>query len=200
MPGWRRAPANHENAQFAGIGGYFLSRMTSQVLGGTSPSVAVFLSSRRSTLAGGTCCGTLASAWRRERYGAPPSTARLLYGRRGGAAVARGSILKPTAAPASILGVMPRISAFYGMVITMYWRDHPPAHFHASYAGHVAKIEIESLELLDGWLPPRGCSAAAQGVGGAAPRRAPRRLGPRPRPRRPAPDRPAALGLPSWSQ
>jgi hypothetical protein len=40
---------------------------------------------------------------------------------------------------------MPRISAFYGIVITMYWRDHPPAHFHSSYAGHVAKIEIESL-------------------------------------------------------
>jgi len=50
---------------------------------------------------------------------------------------------------------MPRISAFYGIVITMYWRDHPPAHFHSSYAGQVAKIEIESLELLDGWLPPR---------------------------------------------
>jgi hypothetical protein len=50
---------------------------------------------------------------------------------------------------------MPRISAFYGIVITMYWRDHPPAHFHAAYAGDVAEIEIESLELLDGWLHPR---------------------------------------------
>jgi Domain of unknown function (DUF4160) len=35
---------------------------------------------------------------------------------------------------------MPRISAFYGIVITMYWRDHPPAHFHAAYGGHVAEI------------------------------------------------------------
>jgi len=50
---------------------------------------------------------------------------------------------------------MPRVSAFYGIVITMYWRDHPPAHFHAAYAGHVAEIEIESLGVLDGWLPPR---------------------------------------------
>src|SRR2546423_5822976 len=29
---------------------------------------------------------------------------------------------------------MPGISAFYGIVITMYWRDHPPPHFHATYA------------------------------------------------------------------
>ena len=50
---------------------------------------------------------------------------------------------------------MPRISAFYGIVITMYWRDHPPAHLHAAYAGHVAEIEIETLELIAGWLPPR---------------------------------------------
>jgi hypothetical protein len=29
---------------------------------------------------------------------------------------------------------MPRISAFYGGVIYMYWneKDHPVAHFHAS--------------------------------------------------------------------
>jgi Domain of unknown function (DUF4160) len=50
---------------------------------------------------------------------------------------------------------MPRISAFYGIVITMYWRDHAPAHFHAAYSGHVAAIEIEGLELIEGWLPPR---------------------------------------------
>jgi hypothetical protein len=29
---------------------------------------------------------------------------------------------------------MPRISAFYGIVITMYFRDHPLPHFHA-FAG-----------------------------------------------------------------
>lgn len=50
---------------------------------------------------------------------------------------------------------MPRISAFYGIVITMYWRDHPPPHFHAAYAGQMAEIEIASAELIDGWLPPR---------------------------------------------
>lgn len=50
---------------------------------------------------------------------------------------------------------VPRISAFYGIVITMYFRDHPPPHFHAKYGEHVAEIAIATLELIDGWLPPR---------------------------------------------
>ncbi len=28
---------------------------------------------------------------------------------------------------------MPEISRFLGIVIAMYYRDHKPAHFHASY-------------------------------------------------------------------
>lgn len=60
---------------------------------------------------------------------------------------------------------MPRISAFYGIVVTMYWRDHPPAHFHAAYSGHVAEIEIESLEPLDGWLPPRALRLVKEWAG-----------------------------------
>jgi len=37
----------------------------------------------------------------------------------------------------------------------MYWRDHPPPHFHATYAGNVAEVDIASGDVLDGWLPPR---------------------------------------------
>lgn len=50
---------------------------------------------------------------------------------------------------------MPRISEFYGIVITMYWRDDPPPHLHAAYSGDVAEIEIESGRVIDGSLPPR---------------------------------------------
>jgi hypothetical protein len=35
--------------------------------------------------------------------------------------------------------VVPRISAFYGIVITMYYRDHEPPHFHALYGEHQAQ-------------------------------------------------------------
>ena len=53
---------------------------------------------------------------------------------------------------------MPRISALYGIVITMYWetgRQHHAAHFHASYGEHEASIGIEPLVVLDGSLPVR---------------------------------------------
>ncbi|MBO0803897.1 MAG: DUF4160 domain-containing protein [Nocardiopsaceae bacterium] len=51
---------------------------------------------------------------------------------------------------------MPRISAFYGVVIYMYWneRDHPVAHFHAYHAGRRASISA-SGEVLAGSLEPR---------------------------------------------
>jgi hypothetical protein len=50
---------------------------------------------------------------------------------------------------------VPRISAFYGIVIAMYYRDHHPAHFHAIYGEHEAQIVIETLEPLAGELPSR---------------------------------------------
>jgi Domain of unknown function (DUF4160) len=58
--------------------------------------------------------------------------------------------------------MVPRISAFYGIVITMYFRDHPPPHFHARYGDHVAEIAIDALELSDGWLPPRALRLALE--------------------------------------
>jgi hypothetical protein len=50
---------------------------------------------------------------------------------------------------------MPRLSAFYGIVIYMYRPDHPPPHFHAQYGEHIAQIQLGSLEILNGNLPPR---------------------------------------------
>ena len=53
---------------------------------------------------------------------------------------------------------MPRISAFYGIVITMYWEtggQHRAAHFHATYGDHEASIGVEPLVALDGSLPVR---------------------------------------------
>jgi hypothetical protein len=50
---------------------------------------------------------------------------------------------------------MPRISSFYGIVIEMYFADHPPPHFHARYGGESAKIAIATGEILAGALPGR---------------------------------------------
>ena len=51
---------------------------------------------------------------------------------------------------------MPRISAFYGVVIYMYWneRDHPVAHFHAYHAGRRASVALDGT-VLAGSLEPR---------------------------------------------
>lgn len=50
---------------------------------------------------------------------------------------------------------MPRISAFYGIVISMYFADHDPPHFHATYGEYRARISLESLEAMDRGLPTR---------------------------------------------
>lgn len=50
---------------------------------------------------------------------------------------------------------MPTISAFYGILIQMFWRDHAPPHFHALYAEHEAQIDIRTLEIIEGELPNR---------------------------------------------
>jgi hypothetical protein len=50
---------------------------------------------------------------------------------------------------------VPRISAFYGIVITMYYRDHEPPHFHAIYGEHEAQIAIRTLGPISGHLPRR---------------------------------------------
>lgn len=50
---------------------------------------------------------------------------------------------------------MPRISAFYGIAIYMYYRDHAPPHFHAIYGESDAAVAIETGEVLDGRLPRR---------------------------------------------
>jgi hypothetical protein len=56
---------------------------------------------------------------------------------------------------------VPRISEFFGIVVTMYYNDHAPPHFHARYAEHEVTIVIESLEVLDGALPRRALALCA---------------------------------------
>jgi hypothetical protein len=50
---------------------------------------------------------------------------------------------------------MPEICRFFGIVITMYFNDHPPPHFHVRFQGFRAQMEIATLELLEGDLPPK---------------------------------------------
>lgn len=53
---------------------------------------------------------------------------------------------------------MPELCRFYGIVIRMYFNDHGPPHFHALYGEHEALVEIDSLAVIHGGLPPRATS------------------------------------------
>lgn len=50
---------------------------------------------------------------------------------------------------------MPCISSFYGIKIYLYPNDHYPAHFHVSYSGFKAKIDIQTGAITNGSLPPK---------------------------------------------
>jgi hypothetical protein len=59
-------------------------------------------------------------------------------------------------------GAVPRVSFFYGIVITMYFYDHQPPHFHAQYAEHHAVIAIDGTRVLVGELPGRALKLVAE--------------------------------------
>lgn len=57
---------------------------------------------------------------------------------------------------------MPEISRFYGIVIKMYFNDHNPPHLHAQYSGSEALININTLAVISGRLPPRALGLVAE--------------------------------------
>jgi hypothetical protein len=57
---------------------------------------------------------------------------------------------------------LPRISAFYGIAIYMYYRDHAPPHFHAIYGEFEATVSIETGDLLEGRMPRRARSLVSE--------------------------------------
>ncbi len=50
---------------------------------------------------------------------------------------------------------MPQISRFFGIIISMFYDEHNPPHFHATYGEFSAEIGINDLNVLVGKLPSR---------------------------------------------
>jgi hypothetical protein len=55
---------------------------------------------------------------------------------------------------------MPRIASFEGLVVKLFFNDHPPPHVHV-YSGRVerpgvqaARVSIDTGEVTDGQIPP----------------------------------------------
>ena len=57
---------------------------------------------------------------------------------------------------------MPQISRFFGIIVYMYFNDHAPPHFHAEYAESEAVYDINTLEILRGYLPRRAHSMVVE--------------------------------------
>ncbi len=49
---------------------------------------------------------------------------------------------------------MPELSRFLGIVIKMYYKDHAPPHFHATYGEYLMTVEIET-GVVKGQFPKR---------------------------------------------
>lgn len=57
---------------------------------------------------------------------------------------------------------MPTISSFYGILIRMYFSDHPPPHFHVRYGEHKARYSIATGDQIDGQLPSRAARLVSE--------------------------------------
>jgi hypothetical protein len=50
---------------------------------------------------------------------------------------------------------MPEICRFLGIVITMYYKEHAPPHFHAKYGEYRGVFSINDLRITEGELPKK---------------------------------------------
>ena len=50
---------------------------------------------------------------------------------------------------------MPEISRFLGIIISMYFDEHNPPHFHAQYNEYRASMDIKNLNITVGSLPAK---------------------------------------------
>ncbi len=62
---------------------------------------------------------------------------------------------------------MPVIARFYGLVIKMYFqqKEHNPPHIHAFYGEYMGAVDIQTLEMIEGDLPPKALSLVQEWVG-----------------------------------
>jgi hypothetical protein len=57
---------------------------------------------------------------------------------------------------------MPEISRFLGMIMTMYYNDHAPPHFHIRYGEFKAIMAIQAPVIVEGYLSPRAAGLATE--------------------------------------
>ncbi|GHT44258.1 hypothetical protein FACS189438_2670 [Bacteroidia bacterium] len=57
---------------------------------------------------------------------------------------------------------MPQVSQFFGIIIRMFYDEHNPPHFHAQYGEYNCCIDIQTLGVIEGFLPARALGLAIE--------------------------------------
>ncbi len=62
---------------------------------------------------------------------------------------------------------MPIIARFYGLIIKMFFQqaEHNSPHFHVVYGDYLGIINIRTLEMMEGDLPPKALSMIKEWAG-----------------------------------
>lgn len=62
---------------------------------------------------------------------------------------------------------MPVISRFYGMIVKMYLlgKEHNPPHIHFLYGEYNGVVDLQTLSIAEGDLPPKAASMALEWAG-----------------------------------
>jgi Domain of unknown function (DUF4160) len=71
-----------------------------------------------------------------------------------GGAIDRGVRIKSQRF-SNLVIAMPELSRFFGIIITLYYNDHPPPHFHVRYGKQKAIVSISPRTILQGELSNR---------------------------------------------
>ncbi|MEY8717387.1 DUF4160 domain-containing protein [Francisella philomiragia] len=50
---------------------------------------------------------------------------------------------------------MPTISRFFGIIISMYWDEHNPPHFHVRFGEYKCSVSITDIVVIVGELPKK---------------------------------------------
>jgi hypothetical protein len=53
---------------------------------------------------------------------------------------------------AGLVLLMPELCRFYGIILRVFYEDHPPPHFHAVYQGEQVEVNIGTLEIIAGQM------------------------------------------------
>lgn len=59
---------------------------------------------------------------------------------------------------------MPESSRFFGIVIRMFFDDHPPPHLHAQYGERSALVALQPIAVIESELPARALSMVLESL------------------------------------